>query len=93
MSVGGRRESADATTDGPGDRDNMTGAAIDALGTPDNVTGTVIDQPAPVDLITSSATQIVVRWQRVTLGYPDFVEVENVIAPGTSRVSIWHCRQ
>jgi hypothetical protein len=57
VSVGGRREPADATTDGPGDRNNVTGAAIDALGTPDSVTGTVIDIPAPVDLLTSSATR------------------------------------
>ena len=57
MSVGGRREPADATTDGPGDRNNVTGAAIDALGIPDNVTGIVKDRPAPVDLITGSAVE------------------------------------
>jgi len=54
VSAGGRREPADATRDGPGDRNNVTGAAIDALGTHNNVTGAVIDRPAPVDLITSS---------------------------------------
>ena len=40
MSVGGRREPVDATTDGPGDCDNMI--------------GTVIDRAAPVDLIASA---------------------------------------
>ena len=55
MYVCRRREPADATTDGPGDRNNVTGVAIDALGPPDNVTGTVIDKPAPVNLTTSSA--------------------------------------
>lgn len=39
VSVSGKCEPADATTDGPGDRNNVTGAAIDAAGTPDNVTG------------------------------------------------------
>jgi hypothetical protein len=53
VSAGGRREPADATTDGSGDRNNVTGAAIDALGSRDNVTGTLIGRTVPVDLITS----------------------------------------
>ena len=50
MSVGGRREPADAPSHGPGDRNNVTGAAIGTVGIPANVTGTAIDRPTPIDL-------------------------------------------